>query len=195
MIRTNLSTRPFYNDRVVYLLIGLVALAAVAATAFNVSRALYDLRSDTDLKMQAARDEARVAEINAEAARLRASVDTSQVAVVSAEARHANELIDRRTFSWTELLGRFETTLPPSVRLTSVQPSIGEDRRVALAIAIVARRVEDVDEFMRSMEQTGSFTEVLSREERVNEEGELEASVSAVYLSRAAEGPAPGGSP
>jgi Tfp pilus assembly protein PilN len=192
MIRTNLSTRPFYNDRVVHLLIGLVALVAAAATAFNVSRALYDLRSDTDLKMQAARDEARVAEINAEAERLRASVDTSQVAVASAEARQANELIDRRTFSWTELLGRFETTLPPSVRLTSVQPSIGEDRRVSLDIAIVARQVEDVDEFMRGMEQTGSFTEVLSREERVNEQGELEASVIAVYRS---ESPAPGGTP
>ena len=37
----------------------------------------------------------------------------SRIEVASLEARQANELIDRRTFSWTELFNRLETTLPP----------------------------------------------------------------------------------
>jgi hypothetical protein len=38
MIRTNLSTRPFYNERIVRLsLIGLLILV-LAATTFNVTR-------------------------------------------------------------------------------------------------------------------------------------------------------------
>jgi hypothetical protein len=182
MIRTNLSTRPFYNERIVYVWIFAVALAAAGATVYNVSRALYDLRSDTDLKMQAARDEARVGEIAAEAKRLRSSVDANQAALASTEAQRANELIDRRTFSWTALFGQFEATLPADVRLTAVQPSVQSDRRIALDFAVVAREVEDVDELMRNMEKSGTFGELLSREERINEDGELEASIDAVYV-------------
>ena len=57
MIRTNLSTRPFYNERIVRLfLLGLLVLV-LAATAFNVTRVLRYSRSDTQLSEQAARDD------------------------------------------------------------------------------------------------------------------------------------------
>ena len=122
VIRTNLSTRPFYNESAVRLWLTILAILAVAATLFNGSRVLRYSRSDTALATQASRDEARAAEVRATAVRLRASVDTKQVDAASMEARQANDLIDRRTFSWTELFNRLETTLPPEVRITSVRP-------------------------------------------------------------------------
>ena len=77
MIRTNLSTRPFYNERAVHALAA-HRLAVVAATAFNVSRVIRYSRSDTQLATQASRDEARAADLHRDAARLRASVDPSR---------------------------------------------------------------------------------------------------------------------
>ena len=51
VIRTNLSTRPFYNERVVHLwLLAAGASSSLAATAFNVSRVLRYSRSDTRLR-------------------------------------------------------------------------------------------------------------------------------------------------
>ena len=38
MLRTNLSTRPFYNERAVQLLLALAALLVVVLTAFNAIR-------------------------------------------------------------------------------------------------------------------------------------------------------------
>ena len=35
MIRTNLSTRPFYNARAVHALLGLFAVVVIAMTAYN----------------------------------------------------------------------------------------------------------------------------------------------------------------
>ena len=99
MIRTNLSTRPFYNERAIRGGCSRSPSLAAAATAFNVSRVLRYSRSDTRLATQASRDEARAAELRAEAARLRASVDPHQIDFASADARQANELIDRRTSS------------------------------------------------------------------------------------------------
>ena len=54
MIRTNLSTRPFYNERIVHVwLIAIALVVVLAATAFNVSRVLRYSRSDTRLATQA----------------------------------------------------------------------------------------------------------------------------------------------
>jgi Tfp pilus assembly protein PilN len=182
VIRTNLSTRPFYNEGVVRTWLTILALVAVAATIFNVSRVLRYSRSDTELATQASRDEARAAEVRTTAGRLRASVDTKQVDAASMEARQANDLIDRRTFSWTELFNRLETTLPPEVRITSVRPALDRDRRITLNITVLARGVDDVNEFMERLEATGAFANVLSRDERVNDSGQLAAALESEYV-------------
>ena len=158
MIRTNLSTRPFYNERSVRTLLVIVAVLVVAATAFNVSRVVGYSRSDTRLATQASRDEARAADLRKQAARLRASVDPKQVDFASADARQANDLIDRRTFSWTELFNQFETTLPDEVRITSVKPRSDRTHGTVILITVVARGVDDVSSFMANLEATGWAT-------------------------------------
>ena len=179
MIKTNLSTRPFYNERAVH-----IALV-VAATAFNVSRILKYSSSDTRLATQASRDEARAADLRQQAARLRASVDPKQVELASAGARQANELIDRRTFSWTELLNRFETTLPDEVRITSVRPRVDRDNRIQLRVNVVARGVDDVMEFMENLESTGAFQEVSPVEDHFDEQGQLQTTLEMGYVPAA----------
>jgi len=191
MIRTNLSTRPFYNERVVRFWLLAFGVLLVAATVFNVTRIIHYSRSDTELATQAARDEARAAELRTSAARLRASVDLKQVDFSSSEARQANELIDRRTFSWTELFNRFEATLPEEVRISSVRPKL-EKRGFALTIVVVSRDVDQVNLFMENLERTGAFADLLVSEEHFNEQGQLEASLVTVYLPAAGRAEASG---
>jgi Tfp pilus assembly protein PilN len=190
MIRTNLSTKPFYNERRIQTLLLIVAVLVVAATAFNVSRVIRYSRSDTRLATQAARDEARAADLRRQAARLRASVDPKQVDFASADARQANDLIDRRTFSWTELFNQFETTLPDEVRITSVKPHSDRTHGTVLLITVVARGVDDVLLFMANLEATEAFTNLRPAEERINEQGELESLLEMAYTPAPAKPPA-----
>lgn len=185
MICTNLSTRPFYNERVVGVWLLVAALAVGGATLFNVARVIQYSRSDTQLVTQASRDEARAADLRETATRLRASVDPRQIEFASAEARQANELIDRRTFSWTELFNRFETTLPDDARIVAVRPRIDLERGIVLTINVVARSVEDVDQFMENLEGTGAFAGLLSTEEHFNDDNMLEATLETVYVPSA----------
>jgi Tfp pilus assembly protein PilN len=185
VIRTNLSTRPFYNERLVHLWLMLVLVAVLAATAFNASRVLRYSRSDTRLATQASRDEARAADLRRQAARLRASVDPKQVDFAAADARQANDLIDRRTFSWTELFNRFEMTLPDEVRIASVKPRVDRDLGIILSISVTARGVDDVNMFIANLEATGAFTSVRPAEEHTDENGMLLSSLEAVYLPSA----------
>jgi hypothetical protein len=179
MIRTNLSTRPFYNERVVRLWLLAFAALVVAASVFNVTRVIHYSRSDTELATQASRDEARAAELRTAAAQLRASVDLKQIDFASSEARQANDLIDRRTFSWTELFNRFEATLPEDVRITSVRPKL-EKRGFIMTIVVVAR--DATESSSGNLERTGVFADLLVSEEHFNEQGQLDATLNTMYL-------------
>src|SRR3974377_1175790 len=130
MIRNNLSTRPFYNERAVNAWLAVFAAIVVVATVFNVGSVIADNRSGAALAEQARLDESRAQDLRANAARLRGTVDPRQIAVASAGGRTANDLIDRRTFSWTALFNQFETTLPDDARITSVRPKLDPKRGI-----------------------------------------------------------------
>ena len=194
MIHTNLSTRPFYNEGAAQLWLLVVACVLAAAAVFNVRQLLSYSRSDTELATEASRDEDLTAKLRASAASLRGSVDSKQIDAASAEAREANALIDRRTFSWTELFNRFEGTVPDDVRITSVRPRLDPDRGIVLAVTVLARGVDDVNRFMDNLEATGAFSALLSREEHINDAGQLQAALETVYHPHPLEVPSPASS-
>jgi Tfp pilus assembly protein PilN len=189
VIRTNLATRPFYNERAVHIALLGAAAVLIGATIFNVSRIMTYSTSNTELVSAASRDEQQAAELHRTASQLRASVDPRQIEAASIQAREANDLIDRRTFSWTELFNRFETTLPPEVRITAVRPSIDRERRIVLTITVLARGVDDVNQFMENLDDTRAFVELISQQERVNDEGQLESTLQTVYVRHPAAPP------
>jgi Tfp pilus assembly protein PilN len=193
VIRANLSTRPFYNERLVNMWFIAIGVAVLAATAFNASRVLRYSRSDTRLATQASGDESRAADLRRQAARLRASVDPRQIDFAAADARQANDLIDRRTFSWTELFNRFETTLPDDVRIASVKPRVDRERGILLSINVLAKTVDDVNEFIENLEKTGAFMNIRPADERTDDSGLLISSLEAVYVPTAGKPAVRGG--
>ncbi len=183
MIHSNLATRPFYNERAVQLMLLGVAALAIAASAFNATRLIQLSRRDTNLALQSARDEAVAADLRAQAARLRAAVDPRALDAAAAEARQANALIDRRTFSWTELLNRIEATLPDDVRITALRPKLDQKRGMVVAITAVAENasVDSVNRFIDRLEETGAFRELQKLTEVVTEQNQLEAALEGIY--------------
>ena len=192
MIKNNLATRPFYNEAAVRAWVAALAVLAVSLTIFNVQRLIHYSRSDTELATRASRDEQRAVELRADAVRLRASVDRSQIEAASLEAREANELIDRRTFSWTDLFNRFESTLPDEVRITSLRHDLDRVRGNVMTMAVLAREVDDVNQFMKNLEATGTFSDLLALEEQVDAKtGQLQVLLQGVYRASPASPPAP----
>lgn len=184
MLKTNLSTRPFYNERSVHLGLIAVLVLVVAITAYNVNRIITLSARNTALATQAEQADARAAVLRQSAAKIRAGIDQKELDAVSAEAREANGLITNRTFSWTELFNRFEATLPPEVRITAVTPKI-DHGSITLDVSVVARRVDDVNTFMNRLEGTGAFVGLLSRDEHWTDDGLLQANLESTYVPHA----------
>ncbi len=90
-------------------------------------------------------------------------------------------MIDRRTFSWTELLNQFQSTLPPDVRIGGVRPQIDADGRRLVQISVFSRRIEDVEAFMDALEKTGVFSGVLPRSDQPDESGTIRTELQAYY--------------
>ena len=183
MLRTNLSTRPFYNLRAVQA--GLAALAATVAivTAFNLVQIVRLTISQRSLGASAAAAESEAGRLRREAAAMRSRINPRELQVVSAEAREANAIIDQRAFSWTELFTQFEATLPDDVRITAVQPRVERDGSFVVAVAVQARSSHDLDAFVEALEMTGTFQGVLPIEEQTNDDGLLEAIIEGAYVA------------
>jgi hypothetical protein len=114
---------------------------------------------------------------------IRGQINPRELGVVAAAAREANAIIDQRAFSWTELFSQFESTLPPDVRITSVQPRLDRDGAVRVTIVVQARRVEDLDTFLRALETKSTFRNVLALQEDTTEQNLIEAVLEGIYES------------
>lgn len=182
MLRINLGTRPFYNVRAMHVVLGGVAALVIALTLFNVVQTARLGVSQYTLGASASDAEAEAERLQAEAVRIRSQINAEELAVVADAAREANAIIDQRAFSWTGLFAHFEETLPPDVRVTAVQPRLERNGDFVIAIGVEARRPEDLDAFIESLEDRGGFRDVLSIQERTGDAGLIEAVVQGTYL-------------
>lgn len=186
MLRTNLSTHPFYNVRAVQVILGLAAAVVIGISAFNAIEMTRLSAAQNALGAKAADAEAEAARLRTQAAAIRAQINPRELTTVSDAAREANAIIDRRAFSWTDLFGEFEETLPADVRIMSVQPTLAQSGDFMVTIAVQARQVEDLDAFIEALEARNSFRNVLAREEATNTDDLIEAVVEGTYVAAVA---------
>jgi Tfp pilus assembly protein PilN len=189
MLRTNLATRPFYNERAVRTALVAVAVLALGLTLFNAFQIVMLRGQSSDARQTVSRNDASARDLRDKAQVIRRAIDRTKLDAVQAASQEANALIDRRTFSWTELLNQFESTLPPDVRVMGVVPQVDPRGRRLVAISILSRRVEDVEAFMDALEKTGAFHDVLSRSEIPDEGGTMRSELQAYYEPGAAAAP------
>lgn len=180
MLRTNLSTRPFYNERGVHVVLVLLAAVVIALTAWQVMRVVRLSKYKTELTATVRRDRAETEKLARDAAEIRRGMNQQELATVSAAAAEANDLIEQRTFSWTALFNQLEATLPEDVMLTAVRPTFKEGHTI-ISFELQGKRTEDVDTFMDHLETTGEFHDVRWSQETITEEGLHRVTMQAEY--------------
>ena len=189
MLRTNLSTRPFYNDRAIHFGIGVAAVLIAALTIWNIISVVSLSKQNTELSTRVNRDRAEADQLTKMAGEIRGRMNKDELQLVVDEAREANALIDQRTFSWTAFFNHLEATMPPDVMLTSVRPKV-EKGTTSITMGVLGRRAEDIDEFIEKLEATGAFEDVVPVQQDRTEEGLRRVSIEAIYTGTA-EPPAP----
>jgi Tfp pilus assembly protein PilN len=181
MLQTNLSTRPFYNERLVHALLAVVGLLVAVVTAYNLSQVFVLSGLQAQMRARVTEFGDKAARLRDQAAGVRRSINGRELDAALSAAREANAIIERRAFSWTELFNHFEATLPDNVRIAAVRPRVDRDGVMTVTVSVVARNVEGIDTFIENLEKLKAFTGLLSREEFVNDDGLLQAAIEGRY--------------
>jgi hypothetical protein len=189
VLRTNLSTRPFYNDRAIHFAIGVAAVLIAALTIWNIISVISLSKQNTELSTRVNRDRAEAEQLTKMAGEIRGRMNKDELQLVVDEAREANALIDQRTFSWTAFFNHLEATMPPDVMLTSVRPKVDKGT-TSITMGVLGRRAEDIDEFIEKLEATGAFEDVVPVQQDRTDEGLRRVSIQAIYTATT-EPPAP----
>jgi Tfp pilus assembly protein PilN len=150
----NLARRPFRNERLPSLVLALSCLALVAVTVRHalIARDLLPGRA-RDVQSQVVGLEKEIAQLRAESSELlRLEAPPQALKEWAAIA----ELVDRRAFSWTGLLGALEDALPEGVKLVSIAPQTRAGR-TDLTLTAVGRGAEDALALLQSLQSHGAF--------------------------------------
>ena len=165
-ITINLARQPAENLRRVRVLWGgglaaaallLLALSTAALVGWFGSRPIQ-ARTDA-LRAQIAPLEAQVGRLRRDDAQLAFRRDLDQ-------ASFFNQLIDRKSVSWTLLFQRLEQIMPPGVELLSLHPLVRNGAN-AMDIRFVSNTLAPAIEFVHRLETSGEFAD--ARVERETE--------------------------
>jgi Tfp pilus assembly protein PilN len=156
----NLATRPFRNERLPRLLLGLAWSAALAMTVVHVLVARQLLPQSSSARFEEAdRLEAKLRRMTARSALGEASVEATQLE----QWAELKQLVDQRAFCWTGVLARLEQVVPDGVRIVSLAPrqQLGH---LELELEAVARTQEEAFELLTRLEQRPEFSEVFPQQ-------------------------------
>lgn len=191
MLRGNLATRPFYNERLVSLALIILTIVVTGLTVFNVVKLVSLSSRRSALRAEIAADETQAAQILASATAVQNSVDRAALQELAGSTRLANNLITARTFSWTTFFGYIEDTIPRDVRITAVSPEI-EKGEILVTMLLLGRTESDIEMFAAALEGTGAFYDVRYTVADTTEDRLKRVTVTSKYLpSRVEPGAAP----
>ena len=155
----NLASQPYEDARQFWMRWG-TALAAVAILT------LVLLAITVSGWFAARRDHARIAELKASIAQRDLKRQQAEQFLNRPEnrstrdqAQFLNELIERKSFSWTRVLEDLEKVMPARVHLVAIQPELDEDNQLRLKLSVAGDSRDRGLELARRMEDSRRFAQ------------------------------------
>jgi type IV pilus assembly protein PilN len=158
-IDINLSSRPFVNYRKFYLITGSLLGLLFLASFWNWSQYRSSHERREAFVQSLSNDRLKLDAMGREQEKLLRSLQTSETAEFLDRVEYVNQLINRRTFSWTQLLNDLEKLTPPNLQLASIKPQVrGSD--LVIEIVVKGRVTQDMIQFVSNLENSGKFADV-----------------------------------
>ena len=158
-IYINLSSRPFVNNRKFYLLAGSLLIVFLVSSYWNFSRyhMIHAHRGEANRLLSG--DRVRIEAMTREQEKLLSRLQTADTAEFLDRVEHVNQLITRRTFSWTALLNDLETLTPANLQIVSIKPQV-RGKEMGIEIIANGRESGDYIKFISNLEASEKFFDV-----------------------------------
>lgn len=132
------------------------------------------------LTIQAELDRVRQQDLDLMAEARREGIDLSAEALkrLPSEVELANQLLEKRTFSWTKFLTELEQTIPPRLALSSVRL---DQAGTKVRLTGTAAALEDITAFTVGLQDHATFKDPILAQHRVGQNGLVEFDVTVQY--------------
>lgn len=164
--KLNLSTQPFRNRTLPYLLAVVLLAVALGGTLWAFSK-LSDIRKLNDVaKSDVERMNAELAELNKQGELVQRELTPDQRAVLVG----AHKLVANKSFAWSRLFADLEGVLPGSVSASRIAvENVFQDTgriRAELEFAVLSRDYASVEQMINRMNNSGVFKAELRSQDR-----------------------------
>jgi type IV pilus assembly protein PilN len=190
----NLASQPYEDARQFWLRWGTALAASVVLT-------LALLAITVTGWFNARRDHAKIAEFQAQIAQRDRKRQEAEEFLNRPENRNTrdqsqflNQLIERKSLSWTRVLENLEKVMPARVHLISIHPELDEDNQLTLKMAVAGDSRERAIELARRMEDSGHFTQTYIESESPAAGGSgdtVQFNINGIYVPEKSPAPAP----
>jgi Tfp pilus assembly protein PilN len=185
----NLATRPYEDAREFWArwglgvgLLGVVTLVLLGLAVSGWIKAGRDRHMIADL-------EGQIRERDGEKATAQAFLNLAANRSTRDQSQFLNELIQRKSFSWTRVFEDLERVMPPRLHVVSLRPELNEQSQMQLDMKVVGDNRSDAVELVHRMEGSRHFQGAqLVSEGATGEAGAgVTATVTSIYIPDAPE--------
>ena len=188
----NLATRPYEDARRFWVQWGSILSAVGLLTLILVFMALSGLWSASNDRKTIRSYQKEIAERDSERAKAEAFLNLPENRSTRDRSQFLNELIRRKSFSWTKVFEDLERIMPPRVHLVSIHPELNEDNQLAIKMQVAGDSRERALDLVRRMESSPHFqqTKIDSESQQAQNEG-VSLDITAVYTGDRVRGGTP----
>ena len=158
-IDINFASVPFRNNTPYWLGYGLGVLGLAAFITFNSWAFFAYSESRAVLESDHAAKKARLEELHQDTAKLQGLIQKEDIEAINSRASYTNSLLEKRRFSWTDLLNSLEEVQPYQVRLLSLLPRI-QEKGILIDARAVAKDLQAFWNFQQNLQNHPKFRRV-----------------------------------
>jgi Tfp pilus assembly protein PilN len=162
-IELNLASEPFRRDRPLLIASGVAGLLLLFSLITFIWMAWSDRSLVNQDRQVQARLERELARLRTEKSRYDGEVRKPENAEVLERSVMLNQLLLRKSISWTKLFADLEKTLPPNVRITQIRPQVNGERNISLEMTVASETPDPLVVFVQKLEQSNVFSSVVPR--------------------------------
>ncbi len=181
----NLASQPYEDARRFWLrwgvalgAVSILTLALVAITITGWFAARYDHATIASYRVQ-------IAQRDAIREQAQAYLNRPENRSTRDQSQFINELIERKSLSWTHVLEDLEQVMPARVHLVSIQPQLDDDNQLQLKMIVGGDSRDKAIELAQRMEESKHFSQTYIETEHTATEGtgdKVEFLINGVYV-------------
>lgn len=155
--RLNLSSKPFRNRNLPYVLAVLLLVIAAFGAIFSIARLRDNRLENEKARSEISEKQAEINKLEGEGAKVRQELTPDQKALLTA----AHKLVANKTFGWSRLFADLEAILPGSVSASRIAVQNvyqdGDRIKAELEFSVLSRDYPAVMDMIQRMNNSGIF--------------------------------------